>query len=162
MPKMTPEVKHLLMLMGPAMLTGGVIQINMMIGRIIASGQDGAISLLQLCRPYQPIAAGCRWHCHRCRLAAGTVARFERRAALTRPTHLQNRSLEFALVADLAGRSRHAGDAGANRQHPVRARRIHQRNNSTDRLGAGGICLGLPAYVLIKVFPAGHSLRAKT
>ena len=45
-PRMTPSVKRLLLLMGPAMLTGGVTQINLLVGQIIASAQDGAIALL--------------------------------------------------------------------------------------------------------------------
>ena len=45
-PKMTSQVKRLLVLMGPAVLTGGVLQINIQIGRVIASAQDGAMALL--------------------------------------------------------------------------------------------------------------------
>ena len=37
-PRLTPEVKRLLVLMGPVVLTGGATQINLMIGQIIASG----------------------------------------------------------------------------------------------------------------------------
>ena len=36
----------MLRLMGPAVLTGGVLQINLFIGQIIASFQDGARALL--------------------------------------------------------------------------------------------------------------------
>src|SRR5690554_4311784 len=44
LPKLTPDVKRLLVLMGPALLTGGVTQINLLVGQIIASAQDGAIA----------------------------------------------------------------------------------------------------------------------
>ena len=40
-PKLTPAVRKMLLLMGPAVLTGGVLQINLFIGQIIASFQDG-------------------------------------------------------------------------------------------------------------------------
>jgi putative peptidoglycan lipid II flippase len=43
---LTPQVKTLLVLMGPALLTGGVTQINLLVGQIIASWQAGAIALL--------------------------------------------------------------------------------------------------------------------
>ena len=36
----------LLVLMGPVVLTGGATQINLLVGQIIASSQDGAIALL--------------------------------------------------------------------------------------------------------------------
>src|SRR5690606_9625865 len=45
-PALTPDVRRLLTLMGPALLTGGVTQINLLVGQIIASAQEGAISLL--------------------------------------------------------------------------------------------------------------------
>ena len=46
-PRMTPNVTRLLLLMGPALLTGGVTQINLLVGQIIASAQDGAIALVE-------------------------------------------------------------------------------------------------------------------
>ena len=45
-PRMTPELKRLMLVMGPAMLAGGVVQINLLIGRQIASQFDGAIAWL--------------------------------------------------------------------------------------------------------------------
>src|SRR5690606_34711365 len=46
MPALTPEVRRLLVLMGPATVTGGATQINLLVGEISASAQDGAIALL--------------------------------------------------------------------------------------------------------------------
>ena len=45
-PRLTAPVKRLLVLMGPGLLTGGVLQINLLIGTIIATAQDGANALL--------------------------------------------------------------------------------------------------------------------
>lgn len=55
LPRMTPELKRLLILAGPAALAGGVVQINLLIGRQVASfSQDGALQYLNLAdRLYQ-------------------------------------------------------------------------------------------------------------
>ncbi len=46
-PRMTPNVKRLLILAVPAAVTGGITQINQLIGQAIASSRDGAIAALQ-------------------------------------------------------------------------------------------------------------------
>lgn len=55
LPHLTPEIKSLLMLAGPAALAGGVVQINLLVGRQVASfSQEGAIQYLNLAdRLYQ-------------------------------------------------------------------------------------------------------------
>jgi putative peptidoglycan lipid II flippase len=45
-PKMTPELKHLFIVAAPAVLAGGVIQINLLVGRQVASLTEGAIAWL--------------------------------------------------------------------------------------------------------------------
>ena len=45
-PRMSAKVNRLLVLAAPAALTGGIVQINLVVGQIIASAQDGAIALL--------------------------------------------------------------------------------------------------------------------
>jgi putative peptidoglycan lipid II flippase len=45
-PVWTPELKRLAIIAGPAMLAGGVVQINLLIGRQVASFFDGAIAWL--------------------------------------------------------------------------------------------------------------------
>ena len=96
LPRLTPAVRRLLVLALPAAITGGITQINLLIGQNIASSQDGAIADHQLCRPHLPVAARRRRHRHRRRAAAGTVA-IAQGGRLHRRGHLQNRSLEFGL-----------------------------------------------------------------
>jgi len=43
-PKLTPDVKRLLLLAAPAAVAGGAMQINLMVGSIIASFFDGAVA----------------------------------------------------------------------------------------------------------------------
>ena len=54
MPRWTPELKRLAIVAGPAALAGGVVQINLLVGRQVASFFDGAIQWLAVAdRLYQ-------------------------------------------------------------------------------------------------------------
>ena len=54
LPRLTPELKQLAMIAAPAMLTGGVVQINLLVGRQVGSFFDGAVVWLSLAdRLYQ-------------------------------------------------------------------------------------------------------------
>ncbi|MEO8530488.1 MAG: murein biosynthesis integral membrane protein MurJ [Deltaproteobacteria bacterium] len=53
-PRLTPELKHLYVIALPALLAGGIVQINLLVGRQVASYFDGAIVWLNLAdRLYQ-------------------------------------------------------------------------------------------------------------
>jgi putative peptidoglycan lipid II flippase len=45
-PRLTPEMKRLTVIMVPALLAGGVVQINLIVGRQVASFFDGAVAWL--------------------------------------------------------------------------------------------------------------------
>lgn len=45
-PRLTPEMRRLAVVAGPAMLAGGVVQINLLVGRQVASFFEGAIAWL--------------------------------------------------------------------------------------------------------------------
>ena len=45
-PRLTPELRRLAIIAGPALLAGGVVQINLLVGRQVASFTDGAIAWL--------------------------------------------------------------------------------------------------------------------
>mgnify|MGYP000283016135 FL=1 len=46
LPRITPEVKRLAIIAGPAALAGGVVQVNLLIGRQVASYFEGAVAWL--------------------------------------------------------------------------------------------------------------------
>ena len=46
LPKITPDLKRLALIAAPAVLAGGVVQINLLVGRQVASHTEGAISWL--------------------------------------------------------------------------------------------------------------------
>ena len=45
-PRWTPELKRLLIIAGPAVLSGGVVQVNLLVGRQVASFTEGAVAWL--------------------------------------------------------------------------------------------------------------------
>lgn len=46
LPRWTPELRHLAVVAAPAVLAGGVVQINLLVGRQVASYTEGAVSWL--------------------------------------------------------------------------------------------------------------------
>ena len=157
-PALTPQVRRLLVLMGPAILTGGVVQINIMVGRIIASAQDGAIALLNYADRINQLPLGVIG------IAIGVVLLPELARALAAgddrdAQHLQNRSLEFALGLTLP-----AAVGFMVMPEPL-VNLLYERGAftaETTRLTAQALAAfaaGLPAYVLIKVFQPAYFAR---
>jgi putative peptidoglycan lipid II flippase len=100
LPRWTDELKHLLVIAGPAILAGGVVQINLLVGRQVASQTEGAISwLVYADRLYQlPLGV--------VGIAIGTVllpdlARRLRAGDAEGGRDSFNRSLEFAMTLTL-------------------------------------------------------------
>ena len=157
-PALSPGVKRLLILMGPAVLTGGIMQINLLVGRIIASAQDGAISLLNFADRINQLPLGVIG------TAVGVVllpelARSLRAGDARDALHLQNRSLEFALALTLP-----AAVGLMVLPGPI-VNVLYERGEFTGAdtiLTAAALAAfasGLPAYVLIKVFQPGFFAR---
>ena len=160
-PRLTPNVKRLLWLALPAAITGGITQINTLIGTAIASGKQGAVSALSLAdRVYQlPLGV--------VGVAVGVVLLPELARALKAnhqkdASNLQNRSVEFCLFLTLP-----AAGALLVIAEPI-VRVLYERGAFTpddtrlvaEILGIFGI--GLPAFVLIKAFTPGFFAREDT
>lgn len=160
-PRLTSNVKRLLVLALPAAITGGITQVNLLINTAIASGAEGAVSsLVYADRIYQlPLGV--------IGIAVATVllpelARALRGGAATEAANLQNRSVEFVLFLTLP-----AAAALLVMSEPI-VRLLYERGNfhagSTTTVGAilGLYGLGLPAFVLIKAFIPGFFAREDT
>jgi putative peptidoglycan lipid II flippase len=160
-PALTPAVRRLLVLAAPAAIAGGIVQINLFIGQIIASQKAGAIAVLQYAdRVYQlPLGV--------VGIAIGVVLLPELSRALKsgdfkRAGDYQNRSLTFALFLTLP-----AAAALAVIAEPV-VRVLFERGQFTDETtqitaeALGYFALGLPAFVLVKVFQPGFFAREDT
>lgn len=157
-PRLTPGVRRLLVLMGPALLTGGVTQINLLVGQIIASAQDGAIALLNYADRINQLPLGVIG------VAVGVVllpelARSLKAGDLEDAAHLQNRSLEFALGLTLPAAIGFMAMPG-----PI-VNVLYERGAFTAETTAltaaalAAFAAGLPAYVLIKVFSPAFFAR---
>lgn len=160
-PRLTPNVKRLLVLALPAAITGGITQINLLINTAIASADNGAVSsLVYADRIYQlPLGA--------IGIAVATVllpelSRALRGGAATEAANLQNRSVEFALFLTLP-----AAAALLVMSEPI-VRLLFERGkfmpDATVTVGAilALYGLGLPAFVLIKAFIPGFFAREDT
>ncbi|MEO3997700.1 murein biosynthesis integral membrane protein MurJ [Mesorhizobium sp. CAU 1732] len=158
MPRLTPDVRRLLILMGPALLTGGVTQINLLVGQIIASAQDGAIALLNYADRINQLPLGIIG------IAIGVVllpelARSLKAGNHDEAQHLQNRSLEFALGLTLPAA------VGFMLFAAPLVNILYERGAFTAETTAltasalAAFAAGLPAYVLIKVFSPAYFAR---
>lgn len=159
-PRMTAAVRRLLLLAAPVAATGGITQINLIVGQIIASAQDGAIAVLSYAdRVYQlPLGV--------IGIAIGVVLlpelsralQAQRESSVTAAA-LQNRSLEFAMVLTIP-----ASVALALIPGPI-VNVLFERGAftaETTRLTAAALAAfawGVPAFVLIKVFSPGFFAR---
>jgi putative peptidoglycan lipid II flippase len=160
-PRMTDDVRHLIRLGIPGVISGGVTQLNIAIGTIIASLQPGAVSHLYYAdRLYElPLAI--------VGIAVGVVllpdvARQLRAGNTAGVMDSQNRSLEFALLltvpaalalaaipTDIVRVLFERGAFGPNDTH-VTASVLAM------------FALGLPAFVMIKVFSPAYYAREDT
>ncbi len=160
-PALTPAVRRLLWLALPAAATGGITQINLVIGQMIASAKPGAIAILQYAdRVYQlPLGV--------VGIAVGVVLLPELARALKsghgrEAANLQNRSVEFALFLTLPA----AAALLVMSEQIVRV--LYERGAFTVAT-TGSVSralavfgLGLPAFVLIKAFTPGFFAREDT
>ncbi|WP_295811422.1 murein biosynthesis integral membrane protein MurJ [uncultured Nitratireductor sp.] len=157
-PHLTPGVKRLLVLMAPALLTGGIMQINLLVGQIIASSQDNAIGLLNFADRINQLPLGVIG------IAVGVVLLPELSRALKAgdqadAQHLQNRSMEFALGLTLP-----AAVGLMVMPAPIVAV-LYERGQFTaidtamTAAALAAFASGLPAYVLTKVFQPAFFAR---
>ncbi len=160
-PRMTPNVKRLLVLAVPAAITGGITQINQIIGQAIASGKEGAIAALQYADRIYQLPLGVVG------VAVGVVLLPELSRALKaghmkEAAGIQNRSLEFVLFMTLPA----AAGLWVLSEPIIRVlyeRGAFSAENSTvvaSILAIYGI--GLPGFVMIKALQPGFYAREDT
>ena len=99
-PRMTPELKRLAIIAGPAVLAGGVVQINLIVGRQVASFTENAVSWLSYADRLYQLPLGVVG------IAVGVVllpelSRRLRAGETEAGQHSFNRGLEFALFLTL-------------------------------------------------------------
>jgi putative peptidoglycan lipid II flippase len=160
-PRLTENVKRLLWLALPAAVTGGVTQINQLIGQMIASGKEGAISALQFADRLYQLPLGVVG------IAVGVVLLPELSRALragreAEANNIQNRSLEFVLFLTLPA----AAAIWVLSDEMIRVVFEHgaftpaMTANVASALAIYG--LGLPGFVMIKALNPGFFAREDT
>jgi putative peptidoglycan lipid II flippase len=160
-PRWSPNMKRLVTLGIPGIIAGGITQLNIVIGTVIASLQDGAVSHLYYAdRIYElPLAI--------VGIAIGVVllpemSRHLRAGNDAAVMDSQNRSLEFAMLLTVP-----AAVALAVIPHSI-VSVLYERGaftamdtpNTANALAI--FALGLPAFVLIKVFSPAYFAREDT
>ncbi len=160
-PRLTSGVRRLAKLAVPGVLAGGVTQINLVIGTIIASLAPGAVSYLYYADRLYQLPLGIVG------VAIGVVLLPDLARALGNgladvASHTQNRALEFALALTLP-----AAVALAVLATPIIAilfeRGVFTEADTTATASAlAAFALGLPGFVLIKVFQPAFFARENT
>jgi putative peptidoglycan lipid II flippase len=161
-PRLTPEVRRLLMLMLPATLGAGVVQVNLLVDMMIASIlPTGAVSYLYYADRVYELPLGVIG------IAIGTallpqLAHHARRGEHAAAVTSLNRGLEVALLLALP-----ATVALLVIARPIIAGLFERGAFGHSAAGATAAALiayaiGLPAYVLIKVLTPGFYAREDT
>jgi putative peptidoglycan lipid II flippase len=160
-PRMTEGMRRLIHLGIPGVIAGGVTQLNIVIGTIIASMQNGAVSYLYYAdRVYElPLAI--------VGIAVGVVLLPDVSRHLKSENHAavmdsQNRSLEFAMLLTMP-----AAVALAVVPGPIVAGLFERgaftaADTPATAYALGIFALGLPGFVMIKVFSPAYFAREDT
>ncbi|WP_434614601.1 murein biosynthesis integral membrane protein MurJ [Tabrizicola sp. M-4] len=161
LPRLTPDLKRLAVIAAPAVLAGGVVQINLLVGRQVASFTEGAVAWLSYAdRLYQlPLGVVA--------IAVGTVllpdlSRRLRAGDAEGGRASFNRGTEFALFLTIP-----AAVALVVIAFPLCAVLYERGAFGADDTAATALALaiygaGLPAFVLHKVFQPLYYAREDT
>ena len=160
-PRLTPGVRELVRLGVPGIIAGGVTQINIVIGGMIASLQDGAVTWLYYADRLYQLPLGIIG------IAIGVVllpdiSRHLRAGDQAAVMDAQNRSLEFAMLLTVP-----AAVALAVIPHEIigvlfqrGAFKVADTASVANALAL--FAVGLPAFVMIKVFSPAFFAREDT
>ena len=161
LPRMTDSVKRLTSLAWPSVIAGGITQINIVVGTIIASLQAGAVSWLYYADRLYQLPLGIVG------IAIGVVllpdlSRALRAGRDKEASHTQNRSIEFAAALTLPA----AVALFVIPWEIVQVLFQHGAFSAADAAATApalaAYAAGLPAFVAIKVLQPGFFAREDT
>ncbi len=158
LPSLSPSVKRLLVLAVPTAIAGGITQVNLLVGQIIASAQAGGIAVMNYADRLIQLPLGIIG------ISVGVVLLPELTRALAANSkheaqHLQNRSLEFGLGLTVPAA------VGLFMLNLPLVALVYERgafDRETSELTAhvlAGFAIGLPSFVLIKIFQPSFYAR---
>ena len=161
LPRLDPEVRRFWVLAIPAILTGGITQINIFVGTIIASGADNAISILNYADRLYQLPLGIIG------IAIGTVLLPELSRHLKGGREIEARATQDQSLLAAMLLSMPAATALIAMAEPI-VRVLFERGAfnalATSQTAAALVAFstGLPAYVLIRVLQPGYFAREDT
>ena len=160
-PRLTPGVRRLLKLMGPGLLSSGAMQINLLIGTMIATLQVGAVSWLYYADRVYQLPLGLIG------IAIGVVllpdlARKLRGGAPEAALHSLNRALELALFLTLPAAVALAVIPGPIITVLFERGAFDLADAENTALALTAFALGLPAFVLVKILQPAFFAREDT
>lgn len=161
-PRVTPKLKRLLLLMGPAALGAGVTQINVFIDTLLASLLPaGAVSFLYYADRLHQLPMGVVGLA----LATALLPMLSRRWADNDPAGAiaaQNRAVEFGLILALPAAIALMAVPGPILAALFERGAFTQADTAAAALALAAYAVGLPGTVLIKALSAGFFARQDT
>jgi putative peptidoglycan lipid II flippase len=161
-PSLTPEVRAVLRRMGPGVIGAGVTQLNLVIGLVIASALPaGAVSFLYYADRIGQLPLGVIG------AAVGTallplLSRQLRAGERLSAHRSMNRAMEFSLVLCLPAAVGQAAAALPLVETLFQRGAFGPAESAATAAALRAYALGLPAYVLVKVFAPGFFARGDT
>ncbi|MFP3921807.1 MAG: murein biosynthesis integral membrane protein MurJ [Dichotomicrobium sp.] len=160
-PRVTPGVRRLVELGIPGVLAGGITQFNILIGTIIASMQERAVSFLYYADRIYQLPLGVVG------IAIGVVllpdlSRSLRSGDAVAVSSSQNRSFEFAMLLTLPAAVALFVVPGPIIQVLFERGAFTAADTDATALALAAFAWGLPAFVLIKVFSPAFFAREDT
>lgn len=157
-PRPSKKARKLLVLALPVVLTGGITQINLLVGQIIASAQDGAIAMLNYADRIYQLPLGMVG------IAIAVVLLPELSRALgagdkQEATRLQSRSLEFALLLTLPAAVGIYLLAEPIINVVYERGEFQSEDTRMTALALSAFAIGLPSFVLQKVLQPAYFAR---
>ncbi len=163
LPRLSPDVKKMLWLIGPAAIGQGAIQFNLLVSTSLAARylEQGAVSYLYYADRLNQLPLGLIG------IGIGTailpsLSRQISGGNSVAAAHTQNRAMELALLLALPA----AVALVVSATPLIRGVFEHGAFTSADTIGTAGalaaFSLGVPAYVLIKVLTPGFYARQDT
>ncbi len=160
-PRLTPGMRRLAWIMGPAALSGGVVQVNLLVGRQVASFFDGAIAWLSYADRLYQLPLGVVG------IAIGVVllpdlSRRLRAGDAAGGRHALSRAAEFALVLTVPSAVAFLVVPGPLVAVLFERGAFDAADTAATALVLSIYGLGLPAFVLQKVWQPLYFAREDT
>lgn len=162
LPRLTPPVKRLMVLMAPGVIGAGVVQINVLIGDMLATFlPEGSVSYLYYADRVNQLPLG----------VVGTavgiallplLSRQLKAGNETEAMHSQNRAMEFSLVLTLPAAAALIAMPDAIIRTLFQHGAFDAQATEATAMALRAFAIGLPAYVMIKALLPGFYAREDT